>query len=342
MKHAVADESCACCTTCGRRFDNVGSALERNRVPRCAVCTESVFSRDGSSHSGTTTVLSIKDLEALGCDIKQVMRSVGDGAAAAACDGESGTTGGDTEGIYKKFQTRDVLSRGAVTNLMPNDYNYASPTDVDETEDREREDEEEEEPTHDKSSPRVASSNTRTDKRASAASTSTRQSQRSTKSSPTYEVPQLARAREPLVAGSRESAISSQPSQRSGNSSHTYERPVLGVSQESDYASIGSPDRRSDRRSVATSLDGSGHGAPPPPPRRPTGQAESEAAVGGSARTNRADGGVDVDVDVPDSRLPSISAPTTEEGFRARLSSVRVFATLDRHWPPCNGHTFVH
>ena len=69
----LSDESCACCTTCGRRFENLGSALERNRVPRCAACTESVFSRDGSNHSGTGTVVSLKDLEALGCDIKQVM-----------------------------------------------------------------------------------------------------------------------------------------------------------------------------------------------------------------------------------------------------------------------------
>lgn len=309
-KRAIADESCACCTTCGRRFENIGSALERNRVPQCALCTESVFSRDGSGHSGTTTILSIKDLEALGCDIKQVMRSESDGAGGAAIDGES-DTGGDSEGIYKKFQTRDVLSRGAVTNLMPSDYNYASPTDVDETEDRERD--EEEEPTHDKSSPGLASSNTSTNKRASAASTSTSQSQRSTKSSPTYEVPQLAKAREPLASGPRESAISSQPSQRSGNSSHIYERPVVGVSQESDYASIGSPDRRSDRRSVAASLDESRHGVPPLPPRRPTEQAES------------------ADSDVPDSRHPSISAPTTEEGFRARLSSVGVLFVLGCH-----------
>jgi len=78
---------CAACTTCGQRFSNLESAIKHDRVPRCATCTKSVFSRDSSGKGSSS--LSVKDLEALGCDVRHVF-SLGvpmrDGADAAAAD----------------------------------------------------------------------------------------------------------------------------------------------------------------------------------------------------------------------------------------------------------------
>jgi hypothetical protein len=253
----------------------------------------------------------------------------GSAATATIVDASGGSSGGADDGVYSKFQSRGLirhhpeLGRGVETNLMPNEYHYASMSSVDET------DETDDAAIDERPPPKPARDVTARmggggcagltaikspgDSDASSGSNG----QRRVTSSPsdhTYESPQL--ARDSIASG-----VSGQQSQRSGASSTVYERPLPATSP--DYESISS---NSDRGSVAATLDRGTHLAPPLPPRTQTVSDSAAAGPTASGRSpaSRVDAGAAVDIDTAEGRhAMHISAPVADEGFRTRLSSVR-------------------
>eukprot|EP00038_Savillea_parva_P001456 m.104081 g.104081 ORF g.104081 m.104081 type:complete len:593 (+) comp10508_c0_seq1:460-2238(+) len=103
-------QDCASCLNCGQRFTNLESALQRNRVPRCPACSTSVFARDASAKS--VGGVSVKDLQALGCDVTKVLTvSTTDGAdaddeeSAASLAPHNQPDVDDADGAYMKFKS---------------------------------------------------------------------------------------------------------------------------------------------------------------------------------------------------------------------------------------------
>ena len=257
-------------------------------------------------------------------------------SASGGSSSSSGGSSGADDGVYSKFQSRGLirhhpeLGRGVETNLMPNEYHYASMSSVDETDDAAIDERPPPKSARDVTArmgggggagPTAIKSPGASD------ASSGSNGQRRVTSSPsdhTYESPQL--TRDSIASG-----VSGQQSQRSGASSTVYERPLPATSP--DYESISS---NSDRGSVAATLDRGTHLAPPLPPRTQTVSdiAAAGPAASGRSPASRVDAGGAVDIDTAEGRhAMQISAPVADEGFRTRLSSVRppdvVYYALD-------------